>query len=142
MGTVIGVDIGQKRDPTAIAVVEEDPRRGGKSVKLDRYGQGSKPREILHYVTRHLERLPLGTTYPRVAKRIGQICVGVVRREQEEYRHCIDNPATPHIFVDATGVGKPIVDFLVEEIEVPFDLTAVFFTHGGRGLRAGPAPGR
>ena len=46
----IGIDIGQKRDPTAVAVVEakerEDPQTGAMAD---------------HYVTRHVERLALGT---------------------------------------------------------------------------------
>ena len=46
MGHVtIGVDVGQRVDPTAIAVCER---------KDDRY------------IVRHLERLPLGTPYPAV----------------------------------------------------------------------------
>jgi len=42
------VDIGQKRDPTAVAVVEHEWRK--------RDG-----REEDHWLVRHLERLPLGT---------------------------------------------------------------------------------
>ena len=55
----IGIDIGQKRDPTAVAVVEakerEDPQTGAMAD---------------HYVTRHVERLALGTAYPAVAQRL------------------------------------------------------------------------
>ena|ERR687883_264547 len=54
----IGIDIGQKRDPTAVAVVEakerEDPQTGAMAD---------------HYVTRHVERLALGTAYPAVFAR-------------------------------------------------------------------------
>ena len=46
----IGVDIGQKHDPTAVCVAEAETR-------TDRD----------HFLIRHLERLPLGTPYPDVA---------------------------------------------------------------------------
>ena len=52
MGPVIGVDIGQKRDPTAICVVESEERLEENN------------REVWHYMVRHLERLPLGTPVP------------------------------------------------------------------------------
>jgi len=44
----VGVDLGQKRDHTAVAVVE----RG------------------THYYVRHLDRMPLGTPYPGVVARV------------------------------------------------------------------------
>ena len=56
MGRVtIGIDIGQKHDPTAIAVVEAEQRA-----------------DAWHFVGRLLERLALGTSYPEVAKRGGR----------------------------------------------------------------------
>ncbi len=69
MGAVtIGVDLGQRRDPTAIAVVDAAPRpreRGGTEQ---------------HYLARYLERLPLQTPYPRVAARVVEIAAGVAAR--------------------------------------------------------------
>jgi hypothetical protein len=61
------VDIGQKRDPTAVAVVEHEWRK--------RDG-----REEDHWLVRHLERLPLGTPYPQVADRLVEVVVGARRR--------------------------------------------------------------
>ena len=57
---VLGLDVGQKQDPTAIAVVEVIPR--------DRR-QG---REEL-FVVRDLGRLPLGTPYPVVAQEVAAV---------------------------------------------------------------------
>jgi len=57
---VIGVDIGQKRDPTAICVAEVDRRAAG-------------GRTETHFLIRHLERLALGTQYPKVADRVAGI---------------------------------------------------------------------
>ena len=41
---LMGIDIGQKRDPTAICVAETDKRYDGR-------------RRGLHYIVRHLERM-------------------------------------------------------------------------------------
>lgn len=110
--TTIGVDIGQKRDPTAIAVAEIEYR--------DSPLPGRK-RES-HYLVRHLERLPLGTSYPAVSRRIDEICQGVERRTGRR----------AHLFVDATGVGQPIVDLLDDSSRSAHRVWAVYFTYGDR----------
>ena len=99
--TVMGVDIGQKRDPTAICVAEAEDR--GKQ----------------HFLVRFLERLPLGTAYPDVARRVGEI-VTQIEKKTRYY---------PVLYVDATGVGMPIVDLLQEEAPCAHP-RAVYFTHG------------
>jgi len=104
----MGVDIGQKVDPTAIAVVEAQWR--------DADGR----REDYHLV-RFLERLPLGTPYPQVAARV-QTVVANVRREAPT--------AGIQLYVDATGVGQPVVDLLKGKGTVP--VRGVYFTHGDR----------
>lgn len=104
----IGVDIGQKRDPTALCVAEVDYRCVGNRTET-------------HFVIRHLERLPLGTPYPRVAERVAEM-TGQVRTRTRE---------NPTIYVDATGVGQPIVDLLWERIPGGW-VVPVYFTHGDR----------
>lgn len=108
MGVLMGVDIGQKRDPTAICVVEAEDR--------DVDGRMEQ-----HYHVRFLERLPLGTSYPEIARRIAQIAQRIERKTGEE----------PTLYVDATGVGAPIMDLLQEEAWNVFPI-AVYFTHGDR----------
>ncbi len=76
---IVGADIGQARDPTALGVIETA------ADKLQ---------------VRHLERLPLGTPYPQVVDRIADLVGGLPGAE---------------LVVDATGVGRPIVD----QIPVP-----------------------
>ncbi len=49
VAVTVGIDVGQKVDPTAIAVGEWERDR---------------------YLVRFLERLPLGTPYPQVAERL------------------------------------------------------------------------
>jgi hypothetical protein len=101
----IGVDIGQRVDPTAIAVVELEERPG--NGRLDE-----------HHLVRHLERLALGTPYPRVVDRVAAVAAGVGSRAE-----------LAAVYVDATGVGQPIVDLLAETGVRP---RAVYFTHGDK----------
>ena len=49
----------------------------------------------------HIERLRLGTTYPDVVAYVGTLLNGLPAR-----------PRPPALVVDATGVGKPVVDML------------------------------
>jgi hypothetical protein len=104
----IGVDIGQKRDPTAIAVVESEWRQ-------------VEGRTEAHFNVRHLERLALGTAYPEVVERIAQVTDQVRVRTGQR----------PTVFVDATGVGGPVVDLLRERVQGG-EVVPVTFTAGDR----------
>jgi hypothetical protein len=88
---ILGADIGQAVDPSAIAVLEG-------------------------FTVRHLERVPLGTSYPLVADRIAAVA-----------RAAGDAP----IAVDATGVGRAVVDLLRERGFAPI---AVVLS-GGKAVR-------
>jgi hypothetical protein len=79
----VGVDLGQARDHTAIVVVE---RVGG---GLDRFD------------VRHAERAPLGTAYPAIVERVSAIATAAPLRGRST------------LVVDATGVGRPVVDLFV-----------------------------
>jgi hypothetical protein len=84
-----GLDLGQARDFTAVAVLERrtlpDPQAPGRAVG--------------HYAVRHLERFPLGTTYTAVCPRLAQLFA--------------QPPLAGSILaVDQTGVGRPVVDLL------------------------------
>ena len=76
------------------------------------------------YVIRHLERLPLGTPYPAVAARVAAIVAAVAQRTQ----------AQPVLYVDATGVGLPVVD-LMRDARVAARITPCWFNHGDRRTR-------
>jgi len=107
MGTVtIGIDIGQKRDPTAIAVAEMEWR-------------AAAGRTEDHYIVRHLQRLPLGTEYPAITARLGEVVANV-------HKH---GAPVQSVYVDATGVGQPVVDQLKG---AGLRITAVYFTYGDR----------
>jgi hypothetical protein len=106
----IGVDIGQRVDPTAIAVSESEPRL-----------IEGKARPEGHHLIRHLERLPLGAPYPDIVTRIAAVAVGAGERSD----------ARPTLYLDATGVGTPVLD-LLRDAGVQARLVAVYFTHGDR----------
>ena len=126
MATVtIGVDIGQKRDPTAVAVAQLEYRE-------------SEGRREDHWLIRFLERLPLGTPYPQVADRLSEIVENV---RQQDPREVYETDAlgqrwkrnerveVSEVYADATGVGQPVVDELIAR---SLPVTACYFTHGDR----------
>jgi len=96
----VGLDLGQSNDYTALAVVEKIEREGGGDLDRD-----------LHL--RHLERYPLRTPYPdmvaRVAALVGDPQLRRTHFDSRLGRRVLDEP---ELFVDATGVGRPVVDLL------------------------------
>ena len=109
----IGLDLGKQRDFSAVAVVEREELR-----PAFREPTGRR----LH--VRHLERLPLGTPYTGVVRRVSEIAGHPALRGD-----C-------RLVVDATGVGAPVVE-LLRSAKLPCRLTAVTITGGdqahGRG---------
>lgn len=81
----VGVDLGQASDPTAIAVGEYNPRH-------------PPPRLVR---VRHLERIPLGTSYPVIVEYLANML-----RAKPLTR------ANSTLTVDATGVGRAVLDML------------------------------
>jgi hypothetical protein len=90
---ILGADLGQARDPTAIAV-------------------GEVVGDELHL--RHLERLALGTPYPMVIKRIGGLA-GTL-------------PGVT-VVIDATGVGRAVLDQMRERGLQPVPVTITSGKH-------------
>lgn len=90
----IGVDLGQSRDFTAIAVVERAEVFGPFDHVVFAH------RKLVSLCLRFLERVPLGTPYPEVVRRVVEVATsrGLVG-------HC-------RLAVDGTGVGRPVVDLL------------------------------
>jgi hypothetical protein len=109
----LGLDLGQRHDPTAIAVVER--------MELARVYQHSK---FLSLRLRHVERVPLGTPYPAVVERIRRL----VHSSQ-----LVNNCA---LAVDATGVGAPVVDML-RAARLGCDIAPVNITSGDQQRRSG-----
>ncbi|HXJ44685.1 MAG TPA: hypothetical protein VNH18_35690, partial [Bryobacteraceae bacterium] len=85
----IGIDLGKKHDPTAIALVERpEPHPSFRTPGAGRF-------EVIG-----LERVPLGTPYMDVVERVAALTMrpALVGR-------CV-------VVVDATGVGAPVVEAL------------------------------
>jgi hypothetical protein len=95
MAWYIGLDLGQAADYTAIAGLERTD-------------------DHVYYL-RHLERFPLGTSYPTIATRVVELVAG------PPLAGCT-------IAVDHTGVGRAVVDLLTEARPnawlVPITITA------------------
>jgi hypothetical protein len=92
---VMGVDLGQSADPTAIAVVEVEGRvrcsYDGWNYNIQQKVEGSE------YRVRHLERLGLRMPYPAQV----QYVAGLLRAP--ELKGC-------EVVIDETGVGRPVAD--------------------------------
>lgn len=99
----IGADIGQRKDPTAIAVSES----------AWRWAFG---RRESHFTVRYIAREPLNTPYPQIASRLHDIKTKLRARENN----------VP-LYVDATGVGIPVIDMMSAYFDDPI---ACFFTNG------------
>jgi hypothetical protein len=74
-----------------------------------------------HYVVRHLERLPAGTSFPKMAERCGEVAKAV--RERVRSR--------PEVYIDASGFGGELVD-LVKKRGDYGRVWTVYFNHGDR----------
>jgi hypothetical protein len=91
----VGLDLGQSRDYSALAVVE---RAEVFRDEMDRvtYERRREPR----FRVRHLERVRLGTPYPDVVARVRSVV-----RWRAVAGRCT-------LAMDATGVGAPVLDLL------------------------------
>lgn len=141
---VAGLDLGQVVDPTAIVVVEkvdlssfsaadirfvtetvivrEEWRSMGRVVEPAVMEQ-RKVRKLYNHETgeledlpepgqsrydvRHIEQYPLGTSYPAI---VDSVCAAMARPP-------LNNQAM--LAVDATGVGRPVVDMLRKQARCP-----------------------
>ena len=143
-GFIIGLDLGQAQDYTAIAIVERVlpplPKRepywpvtyhgGGTTFNINgdrRQGVAmvSLPPQDTRapsYHVRHLERPALGTKYPTIVARVKTLLA--------------TPPLTLHtpLIVDRTGVGRPVTDLFEGEGVQPYAIT---ITGGDEVIREG-----
>jgi hypothetical protein len=89
-----GLDLGQSHDFTALSVLERAEVRG----HWDPITFGHKVQVELRL--RHLERIPRGTSYLEIVRRVARIMQIPALGGHSE------------LLVDATGVGRPVVDLL------------------------------
>lgn len=106
----IGVDLGQRQDYTALAIVERE--------------HATQRIVSPPMLVRRVQRVALGTPYPRVVEMIRETV-----REPKLAGRCV-------VVVDGTGVGAPVVDML-REPGLACTMTAVMITGGARESRSG-----
>ncbi len=120
---ILGVDLGQSSDYTALTVLERTgvdtgrTREHKQSVSTVRGGDYSPawvsrsqpgtrtittPVTENHYQAQYLERLAIGTPYPAQVARIKALHDELKKTTQ----------VAPYLVADATGVGKPVIDML------------------------------
>jgi len=108
---LLGLDLGQAADYSALAIARRREERG-----------------VSSYTLPWLERFPLGTSYPAIV-------AAVVARVRQL---ATQEPATPRVLVvDATGVGRPVVD-LLRQARPAARLVAVTITGGDAATHDGP----
>lgn len=119
---IVGVDVGQSQDPTALVVLERGQSSHiGKSQRT--VYDGGVPRiehaavKLSRYDAIHAERLPLGTSYPAVVAHIRELMYDARLRGAE-------------LVIDKTGVGRPIVDLLRRDGLRPIGISI----HGGSAV--------
>jgi hypothetical protein len=103
MSFYVGLDLGQSNDYTALAVVE----------KVEGGLGGERNDPDLHL--RHLERYPLRTPYPDMVAQVAALVedpqLRTTRLDRRLGQMVLDEP---DLLVDATGVGRPVVDLFRE----------------------------
>jgi len=103
---ILGLDLGQAQDYTALAILEQLEQEQAATVEGSRAAK-----KIYHYHVRRLERTR-GTPYPQIVARVKEI-VGKL-------------PGAA-LVVDATGVGAPVVDMFCQADLDPIGI----YIHGG-----------
>lgn|SRR5215510_1109213 len=100
----IGVDVGQSIDPSAICILE----------RVEGFTKNSESLDCVH-----LERLPLGLSYPTQVQRLLEMCLRSPLYESDTY-----------LAIDATGCGRPVFDMFRQAGIKCKRLTGVLI-HGG-----------
>ena len=126
MNYLVGLDLGQASDYTALAILERiepgrAPLTGYSELDNDR-----PPAGVVRYHGRHLERFKLGTPYPAVATRVAEIMGNDALRGRSR------------LVVDNTGVGRPVVDMIRQSglAAVPITITGGdAVSRDGQGFR-------
>jgi hypothetical protein len=110
----VGLDLGQSRDHSALAVVERA------DILLDEVDRATYERlRERRYRVRFLERVALGTPYPNVVERVREVV-----RAKPLVGQCT-------LVMDATGVGAPVLD-LLRRAQLGCGIEPVILTGGER----------
>lgn len=110
----VAVDLGQSQDPSTIAVAERAELRGDWDAAQFCW------KKIVEVRIRLLKRIPLGTPYPDVVRKVVEVVESRLMGGGRRY-----------LTVDATGVGRPIVD-LLRQARPPAMMLPVIVTGTGQ----------
>jgi hypothetical protein len=113
-GFIIGLDLGQAKDYTAIVIserslaIETTYERGA----YERDEREIDRREVAHHSIKFIHRPALGTPYPKIIEQVKSIIEDLPTRQEP-----------PALVADATGVGRPVIDLLREAELDPIGVT-------------------
>jgi hypothetical protein len=107
---IVGLDLGQSMDFTAMVTLHRTTKRGEKKPCRD-------------YTCPHVKRWPLGTTYPAI---VADLAVMLAKL-----------PDRPTLVVDGTGCGRPVVDMIRKAALPVRQLAPVIITAGATAGRVG-----
>ena len=126
----IGLDIGQKRDHTAMAIVER-----AQVIFAGRDPATYAPLERVEHRLRYLKRLPLGLPYSAEdgEPSVVQFVATMMGRLRSRYGGAHGTAAGDRftLVADATGVGTPVVE-LLRQARLGCELVAVTITGGAK----------
>ena len=108
----LGLDLGQANDFSALTIAERNRR--------PRYHDEARDDTPAKYRIGHLQRFALKTPYPAIVAQVATLVRDLARRTPQPQLRLV---------VDATGVGRPVVDLLRQE-HLPAALIDVTITGG------------
>lgn len=94
----VGVDLGQSTDPTAICVLNHRVVPFAKWIPNEKT-KTTRQERTEYFDVRHLERLPLGMSYPQQIQHVANLLARPPL-----------NLLKPKLVIDETGVGRPVGD--------------------------------
>lgn len=101
---VVGVDLGQSQDPTAIAICEHVSGAVDEGSDYERHcGIPTKQKPAERVNVRHLQRLPLGLSYPAQVQHVADLLARPPLNGNE-------TTAVAQLIIDQTGVGAAVAD--------------------------------
>lgn len=115
MRYLVGLDLGQAQDPTALVVIERADIREQMPERPAAEIEAVGP--VFRYDMRFLKRFPLQMPYPEVMESVKEVVSSPLLADQ-----CT-------LLVDTTGVGAPVVDVL-RLLKLPAKLVPVLITFG------------
>ena len=109
---IFGVDLGKMNDWTAHCIIEENFKRSAKPDVRDLMAghEGTVTMERVWHL-RHLDRPPVGTPYDTIISQIKGLMESPTLKGKTD------------LVVDATGVGRPVIDIMVSVGLSPIPIT-------------------